>query len=112
MQVEDRDRLLHVIEYGEHAAAFVRGRTRADLDTDLLLRLALTRALEIIGEAATRVSRQFKALHPDLPWAQLSGMRNRLVHAYADVDRDILWAAAVAELPLLPARIRELVEGS
>ncbi len=110
MQPEDRTRLSHILEYGDILAGFVDGRTRADLETDIQLLLALVRALEIIGEAATRITDALKLDHPDLPWAKLTGMRNRLVHAYFDVNRDIVWNAATVELPPLLRQVDKLLD--
>jgi uncharacterized protein with HEPN domain len=99
MSPDDRRRVLHMIEAAEHALTFVAGRQRADLDSDVMLRLAVTRAVEIVGEAAAKVSETSRAEIPALPWAQIVGMRNRLVHAYFDVDRDILWDTVQLALP-------------
>jgi uncharacterized protein with HEPN domain len=67
------------------------GRQRSDLDSDEMLLFALTRAIEIAGEAASRVTTETRGAMSDLPWSALIGMRNRLVHAYFDIDRNILW---------------------
>lgn len=76
-------------EAAESALRFVEGRSRADLNTDDMLRFALTRAVEIVGEAATKVSLDARTLLPGIAWPAIVGMRNRLVHAYFDVDSDI-----------------------
>ena len=90
MLPDDRWRVGHMIEAAEQALAFVAGHDRADLDADAMLRLALTRAVEIVGEAASQVSDSGRLELAGLPWAQIVGMRNRLVHAYFDINRDIL----------------------
>ena len=71
------------------------------MDTDRMLLLAIVRNLEIIGEAASQVSREFRERQSGLPWADVIGMRNRLIHAYFDVDPDIVWDTATKDLPLL-----------
>ncbi|MEM9553678.1 MAG: DUF86 domain-containing protein [Acidobacteriota bacterium] len=109
MPPEDRVRLLHMIEATETALGFIEGRTRSDLDTDTLLRFALVRAIEIIGEAASRMSREFQDATPDIPWPLIVAMRNRLIHAYFDIDREILWRTATQELPDLLPRLQGLV---
>lgn len=91
MQDEDRIRLLHMVEAAETAQDFISGRKREDLDTDRMLLFALVRAIELIGEAAGRVSESTRAAASDVPWALIVSMRNRLIHAYFDIDRDILW---------------------
>lgn len=83
MSPDDRWRIRHMIEAAEQALAFVEGRDRSDLEGDAMLRLALTRAVEVVGEAATKVSDAGRAERPGVPWLQIAGMRNRLVHAYS-----------------------------
>lgn len=90
----DRNRILHMVESARQAMSFVQGRRRADLDTDPQLRLAVLRALEVLGEASARVSAAMRADHPDIPWRLAVSMRNRLVHAYFDVNLDIVWRTA------------------
>jgi uncharacterized protein with HEPN domain len=77
-------------------AAFVAGRSRADLDTDSTLHFPLVRAIEIVGAAPTG------------PWAKLTAMRNRLIHACFDIDHDVLWRTAIKEFPALLPRLRSL----
>ena len=95
----DRNRVLHMHEAAEQAMMFLRGRTRGDLDNDVQLRLALLRTLEILGEAASRVSAETQASHPEIPWRQMVSTRNRLIHAYFDVDLDIVWITAMKAQP-------------
>lgn len=101
MSPDDRWRIQHMIEAAEQALAFIEGRERADLDRDQMLQLALTRAVEIVGEAATQVSEAGRAELPAIPWPQVIGMRNRLVHAYFDVNLNILWDTVQLALPAL-----------
>ena len=91
MNPRDRVRLQHLLDALNSAISFARGRQRADLDADEMLLFALTRAIEIAGEAASQVTAETRAQLPDLPWGSIIGMRNRLVHAYFDINRDILW---------------------
>ena len=111
MRAEDLIRVRHMVEAAEHAVQFVAGRHRADLVTDRMLQFALVRAIEIIGETATKVSDETRAAHLDIPWKAMTGMRNRLVHAYFDVDAEILWVAATVEVPELLARLKVLSGG-
>jgi uncharacterized protein with HEPN domain len=98
-----------MIEAAEAVGAFVAGRHRADLDADRMVLFALVRAIEIIGEAASKVSPETRATAPAVPWAQITGMRNRLIHAYFNIDPDVLWRTAVAEVPSLLPLLRTLV---
>jgi uncharacterized protein with HEPN domain len=109
MRQPDAIRLHHMIEAADTIGRMIDGRRREDLDTDLTLALALTRAIEIFGEAASRISAELRAATPQVPWADIIGMRNRLVHAYFNVDPDIIWKAAIEEIPALLPVIRALL---
>jgi len=111
MSPDDRWRVGHMIEAAEHALSFSQGRSRADLDSDAMLRMALTRAVEIVGEAATQVSEAGRRELPGVPWAQIVGMRNRLVHAYFDINRNILWDTVQFALPPLLEQLKAGVGG-
>jgi uncharacterized protein with HEPN domain len=106
MRAEDLIRVRHMIEAAESAMRFVTGRSRSDLDGDEMLRFALTRAIEILGEAASKVSMEGRAAIPEVPWADVVGMRNRLIHAYFDVNLDILWRTVDEAIPDLLARLK------
>ncbi|MFC1642674.1 DUF86 domain-containing protein [Myxococcota bacterium] len=106
MLPHDRVRLQHMIDAAEAAVRFARGRTRTDLDTDQLLVFGLVRAVEVLGEAASRVSPAARSELPQVPWNQIFGMRNRLVHAYFDVDLTILWDTVTEAIPDLLTKIR------
>lgn len=90
-----------VLDYARETQTLCADKTQADLNTDRLLELALTRLLEIIGEAANRVPLEIQSQHPGIPWAQIVGLRNRLIHGYDAVDLDILWQIIRYDLPPL-----------
>jgi uncharacterized protein with HEPN domain len=101
---EDRTRILHMLDAAGSVARFVDGRQREDLDADEMLRFALVRAIEVFGEAAAKISAETRDANPEVPWRAIVGMRNRLIHAYFDIDTQLLWVAATREIPtLLPA---------
>ena len=108
MQAEDAVRVRHMIDAVEDAMEFVSTRNRADLEKDKMLQFALVRAIEVLGEAAGKVSAAGRAELPLLPWEAITGMRNRLVHAYFDVDLDILWVTAIKALPELRAQLKSV----
>jgi uncharacterized protein with HEPN domain len=110
MRLDDRIRLEHMVDAAENVARFVSGRSRSDLDTDRMLLFAVVRAVEIFGEAASQLSDETRSRAADIPWRAIVGMRNRVVHAYFDIDADIVWKTAVEEVPHLLPRLRELVE--
>ncbi len=110
MSPDDRWRIRHMADAAEQALSFVEGRTRGDLDHDDMLLLALTRAVEIVGEAAAQVSEAGRGEFSSVPWPQIIGMRNRLIHAYFDINRDILWDTVQLALPVLLAQLKSLLE--
>jgi uncharacterized protein with HEPN domain len=90
-----------MLDAAEQAMGFVRGRQRSDLDTDPMLRRALKDCVQEIGEAAANVGDESRARVPHLPWAQIVGMRYRIVHVYYDIDANALWEVAIRDLPAL-----------
>ena len=103
MRAEDLVRLLHMVEAAQNAINFMSGRDRADLNQDRMLLFAVTRAIEIVGEAASKISDETRAAHDEIPWKAIVGMRNRLVHAYFDINVDVVWQTVTVEIPhLLP----------
>ncbi len=98
---EDGIRLLHLREAAEKAVRFSEGKTRQSLADDELLRLALTKLVEIVGEAAKQVSDPTRQAFPSVPWSAAARMRDRLVHHYFDIDLDALWATLSEDLPAL-----------
>lgn len=109
---DDRTRLRHMLDASNEALSFIVGKTRDDLEDDRQLVLALTKSIEIIGEAAARVSPEFRSTHRNVPWVDIVGMRNRLIHAYFDVDIDILWKTLTSELPPLKESLEQLLAGN
>jgi uncharacterized protein with HEPN domain len=108
MSPDDRWRLQHMIEAADKVQKFTSGRQRADLDSDQMLVFAIVRALEIIGEAASKISEETRSAHAEIPWKAIIGMRNRLVHAYFDIDASIVWVAVTEELPHLLGQLKAL----
>lgn len=102
---DDTLRLQDMLVAARDARAFTAGKAESDLKRDKQLTLALLKCVEIIGEAAARVGEDTRAKFPNLPWADMIGMRNRLIHAYFDIDLSLLWATVTSDVPLL---IREL----
>lgn len=109
MRDEDRVRIRHMIDAAETVGQFVSGRIRADLDTDRMLLFAVVRAIEIIGEAAGKLSSELQDQARDIPWAAIVSMRNRLIHGYFDIDTEIVWKTVTAEIPALLPRLRALI---
>lgn len=106
---DDLTRLRHMLAHAEEAVEMARGCTRRDLDADRRLNLSLVRLLEVAGEAAAHVSPDAQARNPGIPWPEVIGLRNRLVHGYDKVDFDILWDIVHYDLPLLVTELRRVL---
>lgn len=106
---DDGVRLRHMLDAARQAVKFAEGRTRDELDTNAMLALSIVRLLEIIGEAAKSVSGDVRQASPRIPWKQIAGTRDRLVHGYFDVDLDIVWAIVSSDLPVLIAALEEMI---
>jgi len=91
------------------AREFVQGRNRSDLESDEMLALALVRLLEIFGEAAARVSVPVQNQLTAIPWRQITGTRNHLIHGYYNVDLDIVWSIIQQDLPPCVAVLEAVV---
>ena len=107
---DDKVRLRHMLDRAQEAISMVGERQRQDLGQDRMLELALVRLIEIIGEAAARVSPKGRREHPSIPWPEIIGMRNRLVHGYDEVDLDVLWDTIEFDLPPLVRMLQQILE--
>jgi uncharacterized protein with HEPN domain len=108
LRPDDAIRIRHMIDAAESIERFLADRRRADLETDQMLLFALVRAVEIIGEAALRLSQETRSAVPAIPWSAIIAMRNRLIHAYFDIDPDILWRTVQEEIPSLLRLLRSI----
>jgi uncharacterized protein with HEPN domain len=108
MEHEDEVYLDHMLQTARKAIAKLGGRSRAEFDADEDLQIVLAHLVQVIGEAAGRVSEPFKALHAGVPWRRIVGMRHRIVHDYMNINLDILWEVATRNLPDLAAMLSGL----
>src|SRR5262245_28015713 len=106
---DDEVRLRHMLEHAREAVAFVVGKDRSDLEASRMLSLALVRLIEIVGEAANRVSKTRQKQLSQISWPLVIGMRNRLIHGYDAVDLDIVWQTVTEELPSLISILEGIV---
>jgi len=109
---DDHVTMRQMLDHTREAITLARDKSRQDLDTNRMLNLALTRLLEIIGEAASRISSDYQEAHPSVPWQQIVGLRNRLIHGYDIVDFDILWDIIQHDLPSLVHAIEKILESN
>jgi uncharacterized protein with HEPN domain len=101
MPKDDQILLRHMLEAALKARDFIQGHSRADLDSNEMLALAVIRLLEVVGEAARSLSKDLRDPHPEVAWKQITGTRDRLLHGYFDIDFDIVWAILTKDLPQL-----------
>ena len=106
---DDATRLHHILDSARKAVQFSHGKSRDDLAKDELLALAIMRLLEVIGEASTGITQGLRTKYPEIPWRQMSDMRNRLIHGYFDINYDLVWETAVEELPPLIIRLEKVL---
>jgi len=108
---DDTVPMRHMLDHTREVVAMVHGRTRQDLDTDRTLQLSLTRLIEIIGEAAGRVTAAGRARYPEIPWLKIVSTRNRIIHGYDAVNYDVVWDIATLEGPALIAALERVLPG-
>ncbi len=108
---DDTVPMRHMLDHAREAVVMVRGRSRSDIDTDRMLQLAVTRILEIIGEAANRVTQEGRARYDDIPWQDIINTRHRIVHGYDTVNYDVVWKILDEELPDLIAALDRALPG-
>lgn len=101
--------LLDMLTAARAVSAFVAGRTWEDYQADLLLRSAVERQVEIIGEAARGISEKFKAAHPEIPWRPVMAQRHRLAHEYGEIDDALIWNVATFHVPRLIEQVQPLI---
>jgi uncharacterized protein with HEPN domain len=106
----DVTRLRHMLDASLEAIELAGERDESQLENERTVSLALVRLLEIVGEAASKVSVDTRAGLPGVPWREIVDMRNRVIHAYMDVDLDIVAATIRDDLPPLVVALRHALE--
>ena len=109
MQRDDSAYLLDMLLASRDALSFTEGLSYDEFALDRRTQLSVLKAVEIVGEAAALVSEGTRRMHQTIPWREIVGMRNRLVHAYFDIDLPLVWDTACDDLPVLIARLEPLV---
>ena len=101
--------LLDMLLAAREAGTFTAGLTFPEFKRNRMAQLAILKAVEVVGEAASQVSTEGKEAHPEIPWAKIIGMRNRLVHGYFNVNLERVWETVQQDLPDLIALLEPLV---
>jgi uncharacterized protein with HEPN domain len=99
-----------MLEHAREAVLMIEGKERSDLRSERMLELSLIRLIEVVGEAAARVSPNSQTTYSYIPWPQVIGMRNRLIHGYDQVDLDVLWDTIEDDFPPLIAELEKILE--
>ena len=109
MEKNDEKRLDNMLEAAKDALAFLQDKTRGDLDKDKQLTLSLLKSLEMIGEAASKVSKECQLGCEPIPWDNVIDLKQQVVHKYWDIDRDWIWKTVTDELPPIINALEQLV---
>ncbi len=104
----DLYRIGHMIQFCEQLHEAADGYTEEDLEDDWIRTLAIIRLFETLGEAASKVSKARRAEHPQIPWRDVTDMRNRLIHSYDDVEYEVVIKTIENDIPPLLKQLREL----
>ena len=99
----------HMLDMSQKALSLIQGKERRDYNSDEALRLALAHLIQVIGEAARQISREFAETNPQIPWKAIVGMRHKVVHDYMNVDEDVVWDTVTRELPPLVNELKKIV---
>jgi len=110
MLLDDINRIKHMLDAAHEAKLFMKDIKLEDLSEDRKTTQAVIRSIEIIGEAAVHLSEDFKMSYPEIPWKQIVGMRNWLIHAYFDIDYDHVWNTVYQDLPVLIPQLEKLLD--
>lgn len=99
----------HIFHSIDRIKSYLKDKDYQSFSQDFLTQDAVVRQLEIIGEATKRISREFRDNYPQVPWSDMAGMRDILIHDYIDVDTDIVWKTASESIPELEGLLRSLI---
>jgi uncharacterized protein with HEPN domain len=106
---DDKVYLQHILDCIEKIEVFTKDITRYEFDQNILVQDAVMRNIEIIGEATKKISINYRTIHPEIPWKEMSGMRDKLIHDYLDVDQEVIWMTIESDIPLLKEIISKLL---
>ena len=105
---DDNTYIDHIANSIDRILEYIAGKDQASFEKDSMVHDAVVRQLEIMGEATKNISQEFRSEHPDIPWSDMAGMRDILIHQYINVDLSIVWKTASEDIPQLKALIQKL----
>ena len=105
----DAEYAKHIMEEIEVVERSIEGKNKAEVVDDDILSRAVVRSIEVIGEAVKKLSPEAKAKYPDIPWKNIAGTRDHLIHAYFAVDMDIVWDIIQNKFPEIKPAIHEII---
>ena len=109
-QVKDKGRLGHILDNIEKAEEFIKDTDFEQFRNNVLLRFAVTRAVEIVGEASYRLTKEFREKYSEIEWKDIISMRHILVHGYYQTEDKIVWDTVNNDFPTLKEKIQRLYE--
>lgn len=109
MSKDDLIRMRHMLDAAREAISFAKNKTRNDLDANRMLTLSIVKSVEIIGEAASKVTQKCRDKYKEIPWASVIAMRHRLIHVYFDIDLDRVWDTVTDDLPPLITALEKII---
>lgn len=109
MNERDPAHLWDIVEAAKELTRFLAGKRFHDLTSDRVLQLAVERELEVIGEGAARVSKEFRDAHPEVPWARIIAQRNVIAHEYGAIQLERIWVVASQHVPELIGLLEPLI---
>lgn len=109
MSVSDKELLRHILDETNFVLETINGKNRDEVLNNGIIYRAIIRSIEIIGEAAKKLSDGFKSSHPEIEWRKIGRTRDVLIHVYFDIDNDIIWNIVTEKLPLLHSTLIGMV---
>ena len=109
-QAKDKGRLEHIVKYASNVEEMTRDANFEQFAANKVLYYAVMKNIEVVGEAAYMLTKEFLLLHPELPWKEIIGMRHILVHGYATVQPRKLWDTAIYDIPKLKQQVLRYLE--
>jgi uncharacterized protein with HEPN domain len=110
MKKDDTVYLKHILDAIDLIGSYLKGKSYEDFTDSRMLQDAVIREIEIIGEAAKNLSVKFRNKYSEMPWKQMAGMRDKLIHEYFGVDLGAVWDTATKDIPLLKGKLQEILK--